>query len=190
MCVHAYTGYCSQACVYMHTQAIVLKHVCTCPCNYVYQQKHWRIAVLVETGIFHWWALVSGGVYKNWCLDVLEGSFTLNLIILVGATHYVNHSGGNQLAVGYTSAFIALKTFVGILLYQIIQQLRHTKLWKRMPILNFKFRKLNSKIIKAIRLATPRNLTNFVNLCSMTCHNPHTVLCENFAFVCLHSRFT
>ena len=31
----------------MHTQAIVLKYVCTCPCNYVYQQKH-RRAILVH----------------------------------------------------------------------------------------------------------------------------------------------
>ena len=56
----------------------------------------------------------SGGVYKNSYLDVLEGSFALNLIILVGSTMFVNHSGGNQLAVGYTSVTIALVIFIGI----------------------------------------------------------------------------
>ena len=65
------------------------------------------------------WAWVSGGVYKNWCLDVLEGSFALNLIILVGATSYVNHTKGNQLAVGYTSVSIAFATFIGILGFQL-----------------------------------------------------------------------
>ena len=42
------------------------------------------LAILVGTGILHLWAWVSGGVYKNWCLNAQEGSFILNLIILVG----------------------------------------------------------------------------------------------------------
>ena len=103
------------------------------------------LAILVGAGVLTVWAWASGGVYKNWCLDALEGSFTLNLIILVGATHYVNHSGGNQLAVGYTSVIIALTTFIGILFYHIFQQVRHTKLWKKVPKLNLKFNKLNAK---------------------------------------------
>ena len=103
------------------------------------------LAILVGAGALQLWAWVSHGVYKNWCLDALEGSFVLNLTMLAAATYYVKLSAGNQLAVGYTSTFIALETFVGILLYQIIQQLRHTKLWKKLAIFNFKFRKLNSK---------------------------------------------
>ena len=87
------------------------------------------LAILVGTGILVAWAWVSGGVYRNWCLDALECSFALNLIILVGATFYVNPSGGNQLAVGYTSVSIALATFICILTYHIFQQLRSTKLW-------------------------------------------------------------
>ena len=80
-------------------------------------------------------AWASHGVYKNWCLDALEGSFVLNLIILGAATYYVSHSGGDQHAVGYTSVSIALATFIGILTYHIFQQLRHTKL---VPKLKFK----------------------------------------------------
>ena len=97
------------------------------------------LAILVGTGILVAWAWVSGGVYRNWCLDALECSFALNLIVLVGATSYVNHSGGNQLAVGYTSVSIALVTFIGILTYHIFQQLRSTKLWKKVPKLEMKF---------------------------------------------------
>ena len=37
------------------------------------------LAILVGAGILQLWAWISGGVYKNWCLDALEGSFTLNL---------------------------------------------------------------------------------------------------------------
>ena len=103
------------------------------------------LAILVGTGILQLWAWVSGGVYKNWCLDALEGSFVLNLTILGAATYYVSHSGGDQLAVGYTSVITALVTFVGILAYHIFQQLRHTKLWTKVCKVNWKFKKLNTK---------------------------------------------
>ena len=76
-------------------------------------------------------------VYTKWYLDALEGSFALNLIILVGVTLYnINLSEGDQLAAGRTSVSIALVTFIGILAYHIFQQLRHTKLWKKVPDLN------------------------------------------------------
>ena len=52
-------------------------------------------------------AWVSGGVYRNWCLDALECSFALSLIILATATFFCQ-TQGNQLAVGYTSISIAL----------------------------------------------------------------------------------
>jgi len=77
------------------------------------------LAILVGAGILQLWAWISGGVYKTWCLDALEGSFVLNLIILVGATSYAKRAGGNQLAVGYTSVSIAFATFIGILIYHL-----------------------------------------------------------------------
>ena len=40
------------------------------------------LVILVGTGLLQLWAWVSGGVYKNWCTDALEGSFVLNLITL------------------------------------------------------------------------------------------------------------
>ena len=65
------------------------------------------------------------------------------MIVLGVATYHVKLSGGNQLAVGYTSVSIAAITFIGILAYHIFQQLRHTKLWKKVPKLN---KKLNKKL--------------------------------------------
>ena len=75
--------------------------------------------ILMTTGVLVVWALASGGVYRNWGLDVLEGSFALNLIILAATTYYVKHSKGNQCAVGYTSVSKAVATFIGILVFQL-----------------------------------------------------------------------
>ena len=77
------------------------------------------LAIVVTTAFLVAWAWVSGGIYRNWCLNALECSFALNLIILVGATFFVKLSQGNQLAVGYTSVSIALATFMGILVFQL-----------------------------------------------------------------------
>ena len=86
------------------------------------------LAILVGVGILQLWAWVSGGVYRNWCLDALEGSFALNLIILAAATF---NSGGNQLAVGYTSVSIALTTFIGILTFHLANMTGITQYLKR-----------------------------------------------------------
>ena len=101
--------------------------------NYQHDPSINLLVIIVGAGILHLWAWVSGGVYENWCLDVLEGSFTLNLVILGVATYHIKLSRGNQLAVGCTSVSIAVITFIGILFYHIFKQVRHTKLWKKMP---------------------------------------------------------
>ena len=89
------------------------------------------LAILVGTGILHFWAWMSRGVYRNWCLDGLEGSFVLNLIILAAATYHVKLSGGNQLAVGYTSVSIAFATFFAILMIQLANVTGMTQYLKR-----------------------------------------------------------
>ena len=114
------------------------------------------LAILLGAGFLQLWAWASGGVYKNWCLDALEGFFALNLIMLAAATYYVEVSKGNKIAVGYTSVSIAQVAFIGILTYHIFQQLRHTKLWKKMAKVNFKFKKLNDR--EAVD-----NLNNHIN---------------------------
>ena len=88
------------------------------------------LAILVGTGILVVWAWVSGGVYRSWYLDALEGSFALNLILLVGATCYVKLTERNQLVVGYTSVSIAFATFIGILVYQLANMTGTTRYLK------------------------------------------------------------
>ena len=58
------------------------------------------LAILLGAGVLHLLAWVSGGVYKHWRLEVLKGSFALNLTMLAAVTYYVKLSKGNQLAVG------------------------------------------------------------------------------------------
>ena len=89
------------------------------------------LAIQVGVGILQMWAWVSGGVYRNWCLDALEGLFALNLIILAAATFFVNNSGGDQLAVGYTSVSISFVKFFGILAFQLANMTGITQYLKR-----------------------------------------------------------
>ena len=66
------------------------------------------LVILMAAGILQLWAWVSGGVYRNWCLNALEGSFAVNLITLAAVTsRYVSQSKENQLAVEYTSVSTA-----------------------------------------------------------------------------------
>ena len=73
----------------------------------------------------------SINIYSNWPLDILEGSFILNLGILAGASYYVRLSGGNQEVVTYLSIGIVLTEFVGIVIYHVIIQLKDTTVVKR-----------------------------------------------------------
>ena len=104
------------------------------------------LAIAVGAGILQLWAWVSGGVYiyKTWCLDALEGSFALNLTILGAATYYIKLTEGNKLAVGYTSVTVAFVTFNGIITYHLLQQLTHTKLWKKTPKCTLQLNKQNT----------------------------------------------
>ena len=89
------------------------------------------LAISMGTGILVGWAWVSGGVYRNWCLDALECSFVLNLTILAAATYHVKLSHGNQLVVGHTSVSIAFATFIGIVAFQLANVTGITQYLKR-----------------------------------------------------------
>lgn len=67
---------------------------------------------------------LMGQIYSKLSLDVLEGSFILNLGVLAAATHHVIQAGGNQTAVAYTSVSVALAEFLGIVAYHIYLQLK------------------------------------------------------------------
>ena len=90
--------------------------------NFQEDPKTNLLAILIETGNLFLWLWISGGVYTNRYINVLEGSFVLNLIISSAINYCVNLLGGNQLIVSYvwtTSVSIAFATFIGILTFQL-----------------------------------------------------------------------
>ena len=92
------------------------------------------LAILVGVGMLHMWAWVNGGVYRSWCLDALEGSFALNLIVLAAATYHIKLAVGNQLsqlAIGYTSISIVFMTFIVILAFRLANATGFDKYLKR-----------------------------------------------------------
>ena len=78
--------------------------------------------------------ILNTRIYKTWTLRLLETSFILNLNILAVATLYIRSRGGNQNAATFTSVGIAFATFTGIVIYHSIQQIKNTRLWKRVSL--------------------------------------------------------
>ena len=76
--------------------------------------------------------ILGSRIYKTWYLGLLETSFIINLTVLAVATLYIRQSGGNQSAATFTSVGIAFATFTGIVIYHSAQQLKGTRLWKRL----------------------------------------------------------
>ena len=63
---------------------------------------------------------LTGRIYKNWQLNVLESSFIFNINIFAAATLYLRGTNGDQAALAYTSTSIAFVTFVVILIYHTV----------------------------------------------------------------------
>ena len=75
--------------------------------------------------------ILGSRIYKTWSLGLLDTSFIINLTILAVATLYIRPSGGNQNAATFTSVGIAIATFTGIVIYHSVQQIKGTRLWRR-----------------------------------------------------------
>ena len=76
---------------------------------------------------------ITGIVYKNRALNILETSFVLNLLILSGWTVYnrqasYRDSGDRQTALVCTSTGVAFITFICIIFYHTYFYLKSTKL--------------------------------------------------------------
>ena len=115
------------------------------------------LAILVEVINLFLWLSINGGVYTNRYINVLEGSFALNLIILTAVTYCVNILVGSQhYIVQYTwtaSVSIAFATFIGILAFQLANVTGITQCLKR------KYTTLKVAIRNQAE-ATPKSLTS------------------------------
>ncbi len=76
--------------------------------------------------------LFTGTVYNNVYLYILEVSFLVNCLFLAAGTMAPALTEENQLALTYTSVGIAFTTFIGILVYHILTQVRDSRVWKDM----------------------------------------------------------
>ena len=74
------------------------------------------------------WGWVVGGIYRKWSLNLLEGSFLVNLGLLALSTCYAQANRGNQAAIAYTSVCIALLTSVGVVSYHTYTVVHRSKL--------------------------------------------------------------
>ena len=91
-----------------------------------------NLLAIVAIAILTLPAILGCRIYKTWILGLLETSFILNLTILAVATSYTRLSGGNQNAATVTSVGIAFATFSGIVIYHSVQQIKDTRLWRRL----------------------------------------------------------
>ena len=102
--------------------------------NFQEDPKTSLLAILIGAGNLFLWLWISGGVYTNKYVNILEGSFVLNLIILTVVTYCVDLFKGNHRIVEYTctiSVSIALATFIGILAFQLASVSGITRCLKR-----------------------------------------------------------
>ena len=86
----------------------------------------------ITTAVLTFPTKLGSRIYKSWSLGLLETSFIFNLTILAVATLYLRPTGGNQNAATFTSISIAFATFTGIVIYHSAQQLKGTRLWRRL----------------------------------------------------------
>ena len=71
------------------------------------------------------WAFM--GIYMKWPLDLLEGSFLLNIAILSAATLYTKTVNGDQTIVAFISIIIACAMLVGILIFHVKNRFRNLR---------------------------------------------------------------
>ncbi len=76
----------------------------------------------------------TGGIYKNWCLDLLESFFFLQLGIFAAGVYYVREIDGNLAALSYTMLSIDFLVFIGIIIFHIFMRVTETRVWKNLGI--------------------------------------------------------
>ena len=87
-------------------------------------------SVLTGVAVIPW--LQHEIIYQKWFINVLEGSYILNAIILSVATHHITQEQNNhQLILTYTSVAIAFIEFLAILFFQAWYRLNLKQLYMK-----------------------------------------------------------
>ena len=90
---------------------------------------------------------ITGGIYCNHWLNVLELSFLLNLVLFSVVTYHIQLNGGNQIVAAYIFIAIAYIMLIAIIVIQAIQRLRKYS-W---------FVRITNTIISKLKNARNRN---------------------------------
>ena len=131
MCVRAYTGYCSQACVYMSMQLCI------------------STKALKNSNISGNWDLFLMTLGQWWGLQELV-SRCAGQLICSELDHIDCHAptmsnSQKEMSLQLVTLLHLQHSLASSPTIYISQQLRHTKLWKKVPKLNLMFKKLNTK---------------------------------------------
>ena len=76
----------------------------------------------------------TGGIYKNWCLDLLESFFFFQLGVFATGVYYVRAIDGDLAALSYTMLSVSLVVFIGIIIFHILVRVTESKAWKNLGI--------------------------------------------------------
>ena len=79
------------------------------------------------------WAFM--GIFRKWPLDLLEGSFLLNIAILSAATLYTKTVNGDQTIVAFISIIITCAMLMGILIFHVNNRFRNLRCIKKQLLL-------------------------------------------------------
>ena len=124
---------------------LILRHVMLLVCDTTFFSNGSTNLLIISAATLglELWAWIGQQVYRHRYLDILEGSFFLNLGLLAVATYHVKLATENQAAVVYTSVSVAFVTFIGILTYHAFQQLQHCGYCPTFPKLSSRYKYVN-----------------------------------------------
>ena len=101
------------------------------------------LAISVSMSCLFAYLSLTGGVYKQWWLNLIETAFILNLLISSIATFYQTNAAAISVKpITYTSVGTAFALFVAIILYHIMAKVLSTKQGQKINVRMIQYRHL------------------------------------------------
>ena len=101
------------------------------------------LAISVSMSCLFAYLSLTGGVYKQWWLNLIETSFILNLLISSIATFYQTNAAAISVkSITYTSVGTAFALFVAIVLYHTVAKVLNTKQGQKINVRTIQYHHL------------------------------------------------
>ena len=91
----------------------------------------------------------TGGIYKNWYLNLLESFFYFQLGISAAGVYYVRAIDGNLAAFSHAMLSVTLAVFVGIIVFHVFLRVNETKLFKKLRMQTLKRLNKRNEVIES-----------------------------------------